>query len=132
MSIFRKLFGKTTPVEDSRPDQPDPSGGSPSGEVVQVWDQFGRLMQMPKDTWRVQVLLPNLARSRNDPEALQALIAAALGDGYAADVLELTQHLTTIDPQPPRAANLLGAVLHQLGKHAEAKSVLEKAICDHG
>ena len=64
MSIFRKPFGKTTLLaEDQKPVQPGQPGRSEPGETIQVWDQFGRLMQMPKDTWRTQVLLPNLAQN---------------------------------------------------------------------
>jgi tetratricopeptide (TPR) repeat protein len=133
MSILKKLFGsdKSRVLEiktDSSVKPVEPS----TGEMVKVFDEFGRMLQMPKETWRTQVLLPNLAAKRNDPEALNALIVSALRDGCAADALDSARHLTAVDPQPLRAANLLGVVLMQLKRPDEARRTLEEALTTHG
>jgi tetratricopeptide (TPR) repeat protein len=133
MSILKKLFGRNeTPSLVVKPDPPPQPGNPSAPEMVQVFDQFGRLLQMPKETWRTQVLGPNLTAKRNDPEALSGLIVSALRDGCAADVLESARHLATCDPQPLRAANLLGVVLLQLKRHDEAKHILEQATAKYG
>jgi len=133
MSILKKLFGGAkSPGIVIKPQ----SGGAPekanTGDLVTVFDQFGRTLQMPKETWRTQVLPANLTAKRNDAEALYALIVSALRDGYVADVLEPARHLAAIDPQPLRAANLLGVVLLQLNRHEEARRILEAALATHG
>jgi hypothetical protein len=56
--------------------------------VIRVYDQFGRTVSIGRETWRRDVLLPNLAANRDNPDALYDLVANALNDGFAADVLE--------------------------------------------
>lgn len=129
MSLLKKLFGgNDTPVVAPAATAPKPGGA----DVMKVFDQFGRPMQIPRESWRTQVLLPNLAAKRADPNALYDLIANAVRDGFAADVLEPARHLADNDPQRSRSANLLGVVLLQLKQPAEAKMVLERAIAAHG
>lgn len=101
-------------------------------DTIKVFDQYGRPLQVEKETWRTQVLPANLAARRNDPDALCAVIVKAVHDGFAPDVLESAQHLATIDPQRLRGATLLGVVWLQLQKAAEAKRVLEAAAARHG
>lgn len=131
MSLLKKLFGgnDTPAVKTPTDGAPPPPGGA---DVVKAFDQFGRPIQIPRESWRTQVLLPNLASKRADPDALYGLIANALRDGFAADALEPARHLAATDPQPARGANLLGVVLLQLRQPAEAKTVLEQAIAAQG
>jgi tetratricopeptide (TPR) repeat protein len=101
-------------------------------ETIKVFDEYGRTLEVEKETWRTQVLPANLAATRNDPDALYSLIVNALHSGFAADVLESARHLATIDPQKLRSATLLGIVWLQLGKPDEAKRVLESALARYG
>jgi tetratricopeptide (TPR) repeat protein len=103
----------------------------PGEESIRVYDQFGRTVEVGRESWRRDVLLPNLEASRDDPEALSRLVVGALNDGFAADVLEPARHLAATDPQPPRGATLLGAVLLQLKDFAGARDVLERALTRH-
>jgi tetratricopeptide (TPR) repeat protein len=132
MSLLKKLFGAgDAPAIRASPDAaapPKPAGA----DLVKVFDQFGRPVQIPREQWRTQVLLPNLASKRGDPNALYDLIANALRDGFAAEVLEPARHLAGTDPQRARSANLLGVILLQLGRFAEAKAVLEQALTADG
>jgi len=131
MSFLKKLFGDRANDAAIRVEAPVPPS-QPVGQMVKVFDEYGRPFEIPKAAWRTQILLPNLDKKRNDPEALYNLIVGALQDGYAADVLESARHLLTIDPQKLRSANLLGVVLLQLKNDSEARHVLEDAITRYG
>lgn len=153
MSIIDRILGRTpnvgTQITVGRPAAPSSSQGPPQGPapaatpqkpagaaapeaVIRVYDQFGRSLQIGREAWRKDVLLPNLQGSRNDPEALLNLIVRALNDDFAADVLESARHLAATDTQPARGATVLGAVLLQLKDFAGARDVLEGALTRHG
>jgi tetratricopeptide (TPR) repeat protein len=104
----------------------------PEGEgLIRVYDQFGRVVEVGREAWRKDVLLPNLQAARDNPDELFNLIIGALNDDFAADALDSARHLARHDPQPPRAAALLGAVLLQLKDFAGARDVLEQALARH-
>src|SRR4051812_27847842 len=100
--------------------------------VVRVYDQFGRTVTIGREAWRRDVLLPNLSANRDNPDALSDLITSALGDDFAADLLDSARWLADHDPQPRRGAALLGAVLLQLRDFAGARDLLQAAIASHG
>ncbi len=105
---------------------------APAERLIRVYDQFGRTVEVGRESWRKDVLLPNLQANRDNPDALFDLIVGALNDDFAADVLESARDLLSRDTQPPRAAALLGAVLLQLKDFAGAREVLERALARHG
>jgi tetratricopeptide (TPR) repeat protein len=105
---------------------------APAEGVIRVYDQFGRKVEIGREAWRKDVLLPNLEANRDDPEALYEIIFSALNDDFAAEVLESARHLADHDPQPRRGAMVLGAVLLQIGDFAGARDVLERALASHG
>src|SRR4051812_26540367 len=107
-------------------------GAAPGEPAVRVYDQFGRTLTIGREAWRRDVLLPNLAANRGDPQALFELIVSALDDGFAADLLDSARWLADHDPQPRRGAALLGAVLLQLQDFSVARDVLQSAIGRHG
>ena len=122
-----------TPAPAAPTAAPAAQPGAPAAaEMVEVFDQFGRRLRMPKEAWRTQILLPTLATKRDDAEALNGLIVRALRDGLAADVVAPARHLATIDPNQLRGATMLGVTLLQLGQHDEARRVLEEATARHG
>jgi tetratricopeptide (TPR) repeat protein len=114
------------------PALPDTSNDSRSARMIELIDERGRRLQMTRDEWRTGILLPNLKRERDRPDALYDLIYGALRDGFAADALEPARHLATIDPNKIRAATLLGVVLLELGDHDQARRVLEDGIAQYG
>ncbi len=151
MSIIDRILGRTpstgTQITVGKPVAPQPmqaqtpfppaaapskpAGAPPAEPLIRVYDQFGRAFQLGRETWRKDVLLPNLQASRNDPEALLNHIVSGLNDDFAADVLESARHLAVIDTKPPRGITVLGAVLLQLKDFAGARDVLEGALARH-
>jgi tetratricopeptide (TPR) repeat protein len=100
--------------------------------MIRVYDQFGRKVEIGREAWRRDVLLPNLAANRDDPDSLYPLIIGALDDGFEADLLESARHLAGHDPQPRRGALALAVVLLKLGEFAAARDTLERAVERHG
>ncbi len=146
MSILDRILGNapgtTTPIRVGRapaPSAPTADSGTTGAataasadRLVKVYDQFGRQVEIGRESWRRDVLLPNLAASRKDPDALAGLISGALNDDFAADVLESARFLADNDSRPPRGAILLGATLLDLKDFAGARAVLERALAKHG
>ena len=85
--------------------------------VVRVYDQFGRAITIGREAWRRDVLLPNLAANRDNPDALYELVVSALNDDFATDVLESARWLADTDRDPQRGATVLGVVLLQIKDH---------------
>jgi tetratricopeptide (TPR) repeat protein len=149
MSIIDKILGRTpttgpqiTATTTAKPAVIDdlpavaisvtapPAPGSDG--VIRVYDQFGRKVEIGRDAWRREVLLPNLNANRDKPEALYQLIVGALNDDFAPEVLEYARYLADHDPQPQRGAMVLGVVLLQLKDFSAAREVLERALSRHG
>jgi tetratricopeptide (TPR) repeat protein len=130
-------LGRSTATAQAPPSPAvsDAGSGTPQAsdeKLIRVYDQFGRKVEIGRETWRRDVLLPNLAASRGNPDALYDLIAGALNDDFAPDVLDAARLLAQTDAQPRRGAMLLGVVLLQLKDHSGARQVLERAIAAHG
>src|SRR3954468_1213846 len=140
MSIIDRILGRT-PAEGpqiqaaARPPRVTEAQGGALASVaapaavngertVQVYDQFGRTLSIGREAWRRDVLLPNLAANRGDPQALFELIVSALGDGFAADLLDSARWLAHPGAQPRGGGALLGAVLLQLQDFSVARDVL--------
>jgi len=98
--------------------------------MMRVYDQFGRAVSIGRESWRKDVLLPNLAANRDKPQELYDLVVNALNDGFAADVLDSARFLAANDPQPPRGATVLGITLLQLRDFAGARQVLEQGLVE--
>ena len=105
---------------------------APGEGLIRVYDQFGRKVEIGREAWRKDVLLPSLQLNRNNPNALYDLVVAALNDDFAADVLESARLLAESHPQPQRGALVLGIALLQLKDFAGAREVLERVIARHG
>ena len=104
----------------------------PAEPMIRVYDQFGRKVEVGRETWRRDVLLPNLSANRDNPDALYELVISALADDFEADLLDSARHLAANDPKPRRGAMVLGVVLLQLKDYAAAREVLQDALGRHG
>ncbi|MBC8025999.1 MAG: tetratricopeptide repeat protein, partial [Steroidobacteraceae bacterium] len=148
MSILDRILGRTpttspqitvgparaAPIADLPATAEAQSGSSSTSDekLIRVYDQFGRKVELGRETWRRDVLLPNLAANRGNPDELYSLVVGALNDEFAADVIDAARHLAATDSQPRRGAMILGVALLQLKDHAGARQVLERAIATHG
>ena len=148
MSIIDRILGRTpaegpqirapgkpaAPVTEMPATAISPISTTPNAAegVVRVYDQFGRAITIGREAWRRDVLLPNLAANRDNPDALYELIVSALNDDFATDVLESARWLADTDRDPQRGATVLGVVLLQIKDHDAARDVLERAIARHG
>ena len=148
MSIIDRILGRT-PTEGPQIHAPGKSGRQGCGDhelpvrprwrrpeparpadegLIRVYDQFGRKVEIGRESWRKDVLLPNLAANRDNPDALYDLIVSALNDDFARTCSNPRAISPTHDPQPQRGAMVLGIVLLQLKDFAGARDVLERAI----
>jgi tetratricopeptide (TPR) repeat protein len=126
-----KAAGKTTPAPTG--DTPRALAAAvPAEGLIRVYDNFGRTVEIGREAWRRDVLLPRLISSRNDPDALYDLIVTALNDDFAADVVDSARFLAESSPQPQRGALVLGMALLKLEDFAGARDVLERALTRHG
>jgi tetratricopeptide (TPR) repeat protein len=144
MSMLDKILGNT-PSTGAQIRMPQAPGGgatqpapaaaaavSAGEKPIRVYDQFGRKVDIGRESWRRDVLLPSLAANRDKPDVLYDLIAGALREDFAADVLESARHLAAIDPKPQRGALMLAVSLLQLADPAGARDVLERALARNG
>lgn len=119
MGLLGKLFGKRQEPPPQPPDVPP---------MITVYDEFGRELQIEREVWRTKVLSPQLRQQWSDPDALSSSIVVALGDGFAADVVDAAKRLHAIDPDPVRGACLYAVVLIETNRIAEADRVLRRAL----
>ncbi|KAF0094125.1 MAG: hypothetical protein E1N59_2186 [Puniceicoccaceae bacterium 5H] len=129
------LFGRFFAWIKQRGQQPvakSDGGSADPAATVEVVDEFGRRLEVPRAEWRENILLPNLKQHWNDPDELAGLIASACNDGFRADVIKASEHLCKIDPNHSRGANVWAMVLAQEGRLGEGCKVLQRKRRDHG
>lgn len=120
MNFIRKLFGlkpKLVPPSES-PAPPD------APATMKAWDDYGRVIEISREDWRLHVLPGNFEKAWDNPDNLANLVNSALNDGFIADSLEPARRLLQIDPDPKRSAMYLAVILLQLQKFAEAEKLL--------
>jgi len=123
MSFLKNLFGKGKPA---------PKADPRDGELITVYDELGRKIQITRQQWRENVLKGNLEKAFNDPDALYQLIVSALQDEFYDDVVEPAEQLQKIDPIPHRAATILSIAYLKTGRVQDAEKVLLACISRHG
>ena len=134
MSLFGKLFGKKDDTSQPPELMPPPASPPPPGapKMMKVWDDYGRICEIPREEWRTKVLPHNFQSNWDKPDPLANLIHSALNDGFIPDCLEPARQLHRIDPQPKRAATFLAVILLQLKKYDEAEKVVTDTLRQHG
>jgi tetratricopeptide (TPR) repeat protein len=104
----------------------------PEPQMIRVFDQFGRQVEIPREEWRTKVLPDQLKRVWDDPDALYGAIAAGLEDGFHAEVAGAAKQLFSIDPIKERGACIYGIVLAKLDRLDDAEAVFRSFIASHG
>ena len=134
MSFLSKLFGKKLDPSPAPLLTPPPVSPPPDGApaTMKVWDDYGRICEIPREEWRTKVLPHNFQTNWNKPDDLANLIHSALNDGFIPDCLEPARQLQRIDSQPKRGATFLSVILLQLKKFDEAEKAVTDAMRQHG
>ena len=131
MSFLGKLFGSKAPSPAATlvPSSVDPATDP---NMIRVFDSYGQEMFITKQAWRDSVLLGHIKKVWNDPEALYAVIAQSLQDGFVADMVEPAEHLASIDPDAERAAVVLANIYRDQNRRNDSETVLRRHIERHG
>jgi Flp pilus assembly protein TadD len=95
---------------------------------IRAFDEYGREVQIDRDTWLTQVLPHKLEAAWNDAEQLSSSIFFALSDGFAEAVIPAARRFATLRSHSPEGPNLHAVVLLEAGRPNEAASVLKRAI----
>jgi tetratricopeptide (TPR) repeat protein len=137
MSFLKKLFQRPLPLEPepttpSASQSPAPTDPAQDPNMIRVFDGYGRELYITREQWRTQVLIPQLEKSREQPDTLYQTILQSLHDGFLDDIVEATEHLAQIDPIPERGATLLSIVYLKKQRLDEAERVLREFIARHG
>ncbi len=112
--------------------RPSPAPAHANDETIDVYDQQGRVVKVPRGEWREKVLQPNLEAAKQDLDQLYGLLVASIVDGFAADVVEPAIFLAENDPSPSRGAALLGAVYLACDRLDDADRALTESLEKHG
>ena len=100
--------------------------------TVPVYDEFGRQLFVPLETWRTTMLPSVLTQANDDPDQLYNAIVDTLDLHLAADVRSAAERLVAIDPSPERSTNVLAIVLTNSGDPAAAERILNAYLEQHG
>lgn len=132
--ILSALTGKTggklsvaseTPASSTAPLPAD-------GDLIKVYDAYGREVKITRSEWRDKVFLPNLQKKWNQADDLYGLIVSGLNDGLAPHLQPAAERLLQIDEIPERSHAILGIVLMKNGRLDAAEATLRAGIAKAG
>src|SRR3989440_6124564 len=124
MALLRRHKKTTPPVEEAPPE------AAPEQRLT-AYDAYGRAVSLTRDEYRSRVLPATLRKSWDNPPALYSAIVQGLRDDFAADLLDASEHLVEIDPDPERATTARGIVLMKTGDLDGAEEVLRRYHGQH-
>jgi len=99
---------------------------------IRVYDAYGRERLINREVWRDQILPQNIRNNWHNAEVLYNLLAEALGDGYAGDIVKAAEHLHKLDKRSARSTCLYGVVLTRVGKIRDAERVMHTYLGANG
>lgn len=106
--------------------------GEGGADMIEVLDEQGEEMMVPRDQYAEEVLPKQLAQADDDPEALYGVVRRALDEGFAEECLEAAERLREVDDNPERGATILGLTYWKLGRLDEAEQVYRDYVDEHG
>ena len=132
--MFGGIFGKKRAGAKPQASSPTSkaSAAQPSVEMIRVYDNFGRELEMPKEEWRTRVLPGAIQGAWNDADRLYSVVAGALGDGLFSDVLAAAGRAAELEPANPRGACVYAIALMKVGRPEEAERVLASYVERNG
>jgi tetratricopeptide (TPR) repeat protein len=126
MALLRRHKKTPTPVDET------PADTEPAPEQrLTAYDAYGRAISLTRDEYRTRVLPATLRKNWDNPPGLYSAIVQGLRDDFAEDVLDASEHLTEIDPDPERATTARGIVLMKVGDLDGAEEVLRRYHGQH-
>src|SRR5438552_8051098 len=117
-----------------------PPGEEATSEAVQApapeerltaYDAYGRAVSLTREEYRAQVLPATVRKNWDNPPGLYSAIVQGLRDDFAADLLDASERLVEIDPDPERATTARGIVLMKTGDLDGAEEVLRRYHGQH-
>ena len=133
MGFFRSLFGRSSgDATPPRVPAPQAAAKADAPEMIQVFDGYGRPLQVTRADWWDSVLSDNLEKAKGDPDRLYTVVLGALRDGFAEESVPYAEHLHQTDPLRVRGATLLSIAYREAARPADAEQVLTRALADEG
>ena len=117
MALLRRRKHTAPPPEEAAP-------AAVPEERLTAYDAYGRAVSLTRDEYRARVLPTTIRKSWDNPPALYSAIVQGLRDDFAADLLDASEHLVEIDPDPERATTARGIVLMKTGDKRPAVTAL--------
>ena len=124
MALLRRHKKTPPPIEEAPPEpEPEPR--------LTAYDAYGRAVSLTREEYRSRVLPATLRKNWDNPPGLYGAIVQGLRDDFAADLLDASEHLVEIDPDPERATTARGIVLMKTGDADGAEEVLRRYHGQH-
>jgi tetratricopeptide (TPR) repeat protein len=102
------------------------------GELITVYDAYGRELKISRGEWRDKVFLPNLQQKWNNASELYSQIVSGLNDGFAADLTAAAARLVEIDDIAERSHTIRGIVQMKNGQLDAAEATLRAGMVKAG
>jgi tetratricopeptide (TPR) repeat protein len=99
---------------------------------VTMLDEQGKEIKVSRQEWLAEVLPEGLRRAWDEPEALYAVLVAAINMKAGAALNDAMRRLAEIDKNPERPLVLQGVLLMQTGNPAEAEKLFRSFLEQHG
>lgn len=126
MGFFRKIFAKKD--NDDRP----PVANGPDDDAIIAYDNEGKQFAINKEEYRKSVLPNKFREVINDPDKLYDALVITLSDGFFEECLAPAKRLAELEKNSERGTAILGIALMKNGRFAEAKSILQDFLRQHG
>lgn len=126
MGFFRKIFAKKD--NDDRP----PVANGPDDDAIIAYDNEGKQFAINKEEYRKSVLPNKFREVINDPDKLYDALVITLSDGFFEECLAPAKRLAELEKNSERGTAILGIALMKNGRYAEAKSILQDFLRQHG
>src|SRR5438105_2647801 len=125
MALLRRRKKTAEPVTEETPE------AAPPEERLTAYDAYGRAVSLTRDEYRARVLPSAIRKNWDNPPGLYGTIVQGLRDDFAAELLEASERLVNIDPDPERAATARGIVLMKTSDLDGAEEVLRRYHGQH-
>ena len=127
MALLRRRKKAASPADDAGADEVAPA----PEERLTAYDAYGRAVSLTREEYRTRVLPATVRKNWENPPGLYSAIVQGLRDDFAADLLDASEHLVEIDPDPERATTARGIVLMKTGDLDGAEEVLRRYHGQH-